>query len=436
MIVVRSLPILAALIAVSPGLTAGPWNVDALRQPPAMRWINQTAAIRALTFRNEPYRGQPTDVFAFYATPGTLAGDTSHDRNLPAVVLLHGGGGTAFAEWALLWAQRGYAAIAIDLCGNRPPDPIVDATAGTLVRSPQTDPKNRKRLDTGGPPEGSVTKFQNVGGDVHDDWQYHAVAAAIGAHSLVRSFPEVDAERTAVTGISWGGYLTCLVASIDDRFKAAVPVYGCGFLYDSESVQRSQIDALSKSQRQQWIDVYDPSAWLPECRVPMLFVNGTNDKHYPLRAYDRSFKQLPGDRSIRIEVDMRHSHAAGWAPEEIGWFIDQHLRDGQPLPKLGPLRTDGRTASTTVRAVVPIDAAQLHYTRDDGPLVKRVWRSSPARLVDGQVRANVPTDAKVWMLSATDRRGAMVSTSVAFRNTLTPPKKDEGQFDDSRSDIK
>jgi len=29
-----------------------------------------------------------------------------------------------------------------------------------------------------------------------------------------------------VTGISWGGYLTCIVAGIDDRLKAAVPVYG------------------------------------------------------------------------------------------------------------------------------------------------------------------------------------------------------------------
>ena len=33
--------------------------------------------------------------------------------------------------------------------------------------------------------------------------------------------------------ISWGGYLTCIVAGLDNRFKAAVPVYGYGFLHEN-----------------------------------------------------------------------------------------------------------------------------------------------------------------------------------------------------------
>jgi cephalosporin-C deacetylase-like acetyl esterase len=398
------------------GRAADIWDLPALWTPPPMRWVDQTSPIRSLTFQNESYRGQPTDVFAFYATPGTISGDPSQDHDLPAVVLLHGGGGTAFAEWVTLWANRGYAAIAIDLCGNRPSDPRWDSEANRLILSRTNGRVDRKRLERAGPPEGAVSKFQNVGGDVHDDWQYHAVAAAIRAHSLVRSFPEVDAERTAVTGISWGGYLTCLVASIDDRFKAAVPVYGCGFLHDSESVQRGQIDALSDSQRQQWINEYDPSAWLSKCRVPMLFVNGTNDKHYPLRAYARTVKLVAGDRVIRIEPNMRHSHPAGWAPKEIGWFIDQHLRGGTPLAQLGPLENEGGVASATVTTASPIEVAQLHYTSDGGPLVNRVWKSVPATVENHRVRADTPEDATVWMLAVTDRRGAMVSTSVAFRH--------------------
>src|SRR5437588_585808 len=80
----------------------------------------------------------------------------------------------------------------------------------------------------GGPDQGDDEKFGSVDKPVAEQWPYHAVAAVVRAHSLVRSFPEVDADRTAVTGISWGGYLTCIVAGIDPRFKAAVPVYGCG----------------------------------------------------------------------------------------------------------------------------------------------------------------------------------------------------------------
>lgn len=102
----------------------------------------------------------------------------------------------------------------------------------------------------------------------------------IRAHTLLRSLAEVQAERTAVTGISWGGYTTCLVASLDDRFKAAVPVYGCGFLHEGESVQKRSIDLLGE-RRMDWVRAYDPGSLLPRCRVPLLWVNGTHDIHYP-----------------------------------------------------------------------------------------------------------------------------------------------------------
>ena len=39
---------------------------------------------------------------------------------LPAMVLVHGGAGTAFADWVRMWKRRGYAAIAMDTCGSVP----------------------------------------------------------------------------------------------------------------------------------------------------------------------------------------------------------------------------------------------------------------------------------------------------------------------------
>ena len=125
--VVSCLVMAATLVSAASNASAqslpSPWDIKKLSKTPAMTWLDKTSPIRSLTYRSEQYNGKPTDVFAFYATPGTLKGDPDVDRNLPAVVLIHGGGGTAFAEWVEMWARRGYAAIAMDLSGRRPPAP-------------------------------------------------------------------------------------------------------------------------------------------------------------------------------------------------------------------------------------------------------------------------------------------------------------------------
>lgn len=392
---------------------AEPWSLDQLTDAPAMKWLDASSPVRSLTYENEEFKGQTTDVFAFYATPGTISGDTSKDKDLPAVVLIHGGGGTAFAQWTWLWAKRGYAAIAMDLSGHRPPAPKFDPTTGDLV-SGFSRSGDRTRLERGGPGAGHVEKFANVGGDPTDDWQRHAVPAAIRAHSLIRCFKGVDADRTAVTGISWGGYMTCIVASVDHRFKAAVPVYGCGFLYDGESVQRPAIDALTPGKRTEWISKYDPSAWLPKCQIPIFFVNGTNDVHYPLVSYSRSYGLVKSPKQIRIEVKMRHSHQAGWVPNEIGRFVDHHLLGAEPLPQLGkPASKDG-LASVEFKSEVGVKTAQLHYTTDTGRLAERSWTSLPAGINGDTISAAVPGDATIWLFSATDSRDGMVSTDVVF----------------------
>jgi dienelactone hydrolase len=389
------------------------WPLDNLKTPPAMKWLDDSSPIRSLTYENEKFEGHTTDVFAFYATPGTISGDKSKDKNLPAVVLIHGGGGTAFAQWAMLWAKRGYAAIAMDLGGQRPPAPKFDPTTGVLV-SGFSRPSDRKRLERGGPAAGHVQKFANVGGDPTDDWQHHSVPAVIRAHSLIRSFKEVDADRTAVTGISWGGYMTCLVASVDHRFKAAVPVYGCGFLYDGESVQRPAIDALTPEKRTEWIANYDPSAWLPKCRIPIFFVNGTNDIHYPLVSYSRSYGLVKSPKQIRIEVKMRHSHQAGWEPNEIGRFIDHHLVGDEALPQLAKPATNDGLASVEFKTEVGLESAQLHYTIDTNRLAERNWSSIPATIDGTTISAAVPKEATIWLFSATDSLDGMVSTDVVI----------------------
>ena len=392
----------------------GPWDLDALHKTPTMKWVKQEGPVHSLLYAGEPYKDQATEVFAFYASPLTL-GEGQAGAKFPGIVLIHGGGGTAFADWVHLWAKRGYAAIAMDLSGRRPPDPAYDPATG-LPTGHQSDSKLRTRLTNGGPEHGHPEKFDSIGGTTSDDWPYHAAASVIRAHSLLRSFPEVDAERTAVTGISWGGYTTCLVASLDERFKAAVPVYGCGFLFEGESVQKPSIDKLG-DRREAWIREYDPSSLLVRCRVPILFVNGTNDIHYPLDSYQKSFDVVPESRKqMRIEVNMRHGHPPGWAPKEIGIFVDSFCRGGAPLAIPGVPKIEGEQVKVACQSKVPVKEAQLHYTTDGGLRSKRTWKSSAAEIKDGVISApHPPAEANTWFVSLTDERGAMVTTTVQFQ---------------------
>ena len=392
-----------------------PWDMDALHQAPGYHWVKDSGQIREILYAGEKYKGKPTEVFAFYASPKTLG--ISDGKKFPAVVLIHGGGGTAFAEWVNLWAKRGYAAIAMDLSGRRPLSPILDAT-GAFKSEGSYDRKTRSRLKNGGPEQGNAEKFDSIGGDTSDDWQFQTVADVMRAHSLIRGFPEVDPDRTAVTGISWGGYLTCLVASVDDRFKAAVPVYGCGFLYVGQSVQKPSIDALKPPERRaEWIARWDPSSLLPRCRVPILFVNGTNDIHYPLDSYMKSYALVPGKKMIRLEPKMRHSHPAGWAPKEIGIFIDSYCKGGKPLLSLGAPAVDAhQSVSITVSDGSQVKEARLHFTTDTGLRSGRNWRDLPASVHAGKISAGpLPADANTWYFIVTDKRDAMVSSEAKFR---------------------
>ena len=148
-------------------------------------------------------------------------------------MLVHGADGQAFGQWVQAYARRGYAAIAMDLAGNWQPTP-----QGAPVRHPE-----------GGPPQDDATKFRLPDVPDGDQWVYHAVADVVLANSLMHMIPEVDASRIGITGIGWGGTLTCIAAGLDPRFKAALPMFGCGFLEQNSFWTATQFKAMNPEWR-------------------------------------------------------------------------------------------------------------------------------------------------------------------------------------------
>lgn len=360
--------------------------------------------IRPLFFAGFEYQGRPTRVFAWYGAPATTPG-----TKVPAMVLVHGGGGTAFERWVKVWNDRGYAAIAIDLCGCVP--------RGTYG--------NWERHADGGPP-GWDAAFGQVEEPLTDQWPHQAVSAIVLAHSLLRTFPEVDAGRIGLTGISWGGYLTCLTAGVDPRFRLAVPVYGCGYLAD-DSAWLARFAEMGPEKGARWSAWWDPASWLPRAEMPMLWVNGTNDFAYPPGSWQRSYRLPKGPRTLCMTVRMPHGHGpAGENPEEIRAFADAILGD-QPAaaaPGLTTITGQGTGENqtwVTWRGGRPIRAAELCFTGANGRWQDRLWETQPATMhpaadgTEGRASAVIPAGATAWYLNLVDEAGLVVSGEHAVR---------------------
>ncbi|MCX5759274.1 MAG: acetylxylan esterase [Candidatus Hydrogenedentes bacterium] len=381
----------ALFIVALPIWAEKPWNLDALSKAPQAYPAEGFSAegMKALFYEGPPYKGKPTRVFAWYGAPEAKGGE-----KLPAMVLIHGGGGTAFHDWVRLWNKRGYAAIAMDTCGC----------------VPKGEYGHWERHESGGPP--GWGGFDQGDDPVQDRWTYHAVADAVLAHSLVRSFPGVDPERTGVTGISWGGYLTCIVAGVDNRFKCAVPVYGCGFL-DDDSAWLDTFKGLGEEKTRQWIALWDPSVYLTDARMPMLWVTGTNDFAYPMDSLRKSYRLPRGPRQLCLRMRMPHGHGgAGENPEEIHIFADSFFKGGVPLPKIADQGRDGNNVWATYKSEAPIVKAELTYTKAAGVWKERPWESIPATVDAGahKVAATLPEGTTVYYLNLFDNRDAVVSS--------------------------
>jgi dienelactone hydrolase len=370
------------------------WDVPAIYETPAYETISSGDSVIGIVYNGLNYRGAPQRVFAYYATPGTISGDKSLDQGLPGIILVHGGGGTAFKEWAIQWARRGYAAIAMDLRGNGP---------------------GRIHLDKGFEEPGGKTPYYTITPSLQEQWMYQAVADVILAHNLLRNRPEVDSTRTAITGISWGGIITSLMAGVDNRYKAAVPVYGCGYLHES-SAMKKELDLLSAADRQTWVQQYDPSRYIGNAAMPVLFVNGTNDGHFYLDSYAKT-QQLVSDKNICVKIGLKHNHRYGWENEEIAAFINSYLNHTPALALIQPYAIKKNGIRAFVQSPVPLSTANLCYTTDTATLLKdKVWQSQQVSLNGQEIQSPLPPPGTlIWFLAVTDSRGLQSTGEIRFQ---------------------
>ncbi|MCB1021457.1 MAG: acetylxylan esterase [Bryobacterales bacterium] len=348
-----------------------------------------TDQLKAIYFDGPAWKGKPTRVFAWLGLPEQSAGE-----KVPGIVLVHGGGGTAFREWVEKWTARGYAAIAI-------------ATEGQTDQADET-PKGRawKRSPWGGPARDKI--FADSDEPLEDQWIYQAVAQTVLANSLLRSLPEVDANKVGVMGISWGGVVTSTVIGIDSRFAFAIPTYGCGHLFDAANQWGAAL-----GDNQTYRQVWDPMVRMTRVKTPTLWLSWPQDNHFPLDCQAACYRSAPGPHMVALIPGMRHSHPAGWAPPDSYAFADSIVQSGRPWIEQTAFETSGAEAQVSFRSAKPLDRALLIWTKDTGFTGTRDWIEAPAALTEQgdhwRVTASVPREATAWFVNV--RSGDLTASS-------------------------
>jgi hypothetical protein len=352
--------------------------------------------ISGLNYSKADNADKKTKFFGWYGVPNNIPAGEKR----PAVILVHGGGGNAYTQWVDKWTDKGYIAIALGVEGYEPLK-LTNRQAGA----------EHVTLENFGGPSRTNVFFADTNEPLEDQWFYHAVADVIIANNLFRdaSFStQIDTDNIGITGISWGGIITNVVTGIDDRFKFAVPVYGCGYLFESP-IYSAQLEILSQADKQFYLDNWEPSLYIPLQTQSTLFVNGTNDKQFVMNIFTDTYVASTNEKFLRIEKEMPHGHGPGRAPEEIYDFADYVTNYGpsavKPLTFTSETINSDKEINYNFEYNGTVDEAVLYYATDTMQWREDdyTWIAENATFnkigINGTVTAQVPYDAKVYFVN-------------------------------------
>jgi len=374
----------------------GPWDVERLKLPPEVTWgetvENPEFTVSQFCYINELYEGKATKVFAYYAVPKRAI-----DSLVPGVVLVHGGGGRAFSEWAEQWAERGYAAMAMDLTGRG---------------------ADGSRMTDGGPDMTDDAIFHDISKDdskLKDMWSYHAVAAAIRAVSFLTTQSNIDPASIGMMGISWGGYVTEIVTGIESRLAFAMPVYAAGY-YEEGSCWQEILRGMKAEHRQRWNAAFDVSQYIGQSELPMLWTTGTNDTAFYLNSWRKTYLQAKGARTLRLLPNWEHDYNTPWSTQEFFTYADSLVKDETPLLRVISSGQSGTETWAYYEGNRTVQSANLLYTTESGSYTSRNWHLKPAGCDDHEKKllCSIPVNATAYCFVIEDSNGLKISSDLVI----------------------
>ena len=278
------------------------WATPVFERAP--QYDRQDQGVQAYFLQSVDDNGAPTYVFAFVGIPASA----TKENPVPGVVLVHGGGGTAFPDWVKMWNDKGYAAIAIDTEGRIP-------NANVSLRSEPN--ASFESIKHHGPHN---TSYDDGAKPANQQYLYHAIAGTIVSNSFLSSFEQVDSGKIGLTGISWGGVIATNAAAYDDRFAFVAPVYGAVSMTGTSGTFGTLYNTYPRCSA-----LWDNVEMLRNCRTPMLFVNWEGDPFFAVDATERCANTAINARMLLIP-ELQHSHWHGANIQEIFRFANSVLQ--------------------------------------------------------------------------------------------------------------
>ena len=372
------------------------WQKPEFKYCPENDCSDDTYDIKGLWLRND-YDGEESYAFAYLGTPQGV----TEEKKAPAVLLVHGGGGTAYREWVRAWNDRGYIALAIDTEGHIPQKSgtINDGPATLYEKTEYNTPHNENYGDADRLP-------------VEKTWMYYAVTTAIAGNSFLHHYALADNQKIGICGISWGGVITSIVSGYDDRFAFSVPVYCTLNNQGTASNMGSYLNNHRKAL------VWDDDLGLAAVNTPILFLAGINDVNQTADTVTKTAEHCKNAR-VSLVKGFLHSHGHALAQNEPFAFADEIVFGKKTMITIDTELSDGATKgelSYTVPEGVAADRAYIVYTENTVSEGSATWDYARIAAENGKLSydlSSVAPAAKEFYLYIAADNGMIVSTRIA-----------------------
>lgn len=329
--------------------------------------VTRKISMKEVWFLSEVYGGKRIEIYGLLVQPLNIVEKT------PAILLLHGykGSHKGFIEIMEYIAFHNYTVLAIDAPG-----------CGKSTNFPECIPQNIVNTTRG--PQGA--------------YFYHAVWAALRAITFLQSLPKIDISKIAVAGASMGGIETFIIAAIDPRVSAAIPIVAAGNYANlikagtfANGLIPPGLSVNDKSVRYV-IKYFDVIAYAHKIKIPTLMLASTNDEFFTLESTNDTFNMLgASDKALNLAPNWGHfQEYKGWRESIVTWLNYHFNKADKPFPKIICEYEihRGLTSKVVVKANIS-ENYELYLAYRSGSLGE-TWKVVPMKMKNGVWTKKIP----------------------------------------------